>query len=137
VVTENSFQKSEAFMFTKNYSLPMKAKEGNIDVKNDINSLIKGSEFNGVTQLKFDIKDINTSSVPWVAIERDLSFLCVGFGGLALTSIASMPRSDNAYLILASSFFGAGAALLGISFIHEHFGNVDYIIDISGMKVKY
>lgn len=137
VIKENSFQKSEAFTLTKKYSLPMKVKEGSIELKNEINSLIKGGEYNGVTELKFNIKEIDTSAVPWVALERDFSFLCAGFGGLALASMASMPRSDNAYIILASSFFGTGAALLGISYIHEHFGNIEYTIDISGMKVRY
>jgi hypothetical protein len=136
-VTEAQFSSTKPFEAKKVVKLPVLQKTAAIDLAPDLKAQLSGTDYNGIVQLKVSVKDIDSSAIEWIALERNLGFTTL-FGGAALIGVSLSPESKGGLsLVPGAVLMGMGAAFLGGSAWHEKAGTIDYTYSLSGVSVKY
>lgn len=138
VVSDDAALSKEAFTINKEVRVPMKAKDAKVDITEDLNKELKGSGCSAVSELKFDLTNIDDSVVEWVSFERGLgaftAFVGVGFAAIASELPSGQGGGDYLPAVIVAA---SGAGIFGLSYLHENLGSVDYTIQLTGFKLKY
>ncbi len=127
---KNLSNKTE-FTIVREVSLPIKAKEGLIDINSDLKKELQ--DYDGVIGLKMKINNIHSSDISWLAFERYLGSFLVLFGGYYFAAIGTY--STNPDYQLGFVLIGSGLSLFGGSILYEALGKIKYDIEFSGTKV--
>ncbi|NNM55088.1 MAG: hypothetical protein HKM05_10245 [Spirochaetales bacterium] len=111
--------------------VPVLSKTGTAHLSTALNQQLKGTPFNGVTQLKIQVQNIDSSAVSWIPVEFESGVLAAVIGGLLLGVGGSQGTVPGAIAL------GVGAGLIGGGFLHLNYGTIDYTLGVSGLNVQY
>ena len=141
ILSKAEYHILKEFKFEKVFSIKLKNRDVKIDLQSDLKKIIEQANAKGIVELKIDIKDIDTSAVSWITLERYGGFIGVGggFGWYVIQNYMQTDETNNNTdtLITSAAMVGSGALLFGGSILHESLGTIKYTLEISGKAITY
>jgi hypothetical protein len=140
-VGEGEYKTLAPISVTKEVVVPLKTKESVVDISPDLKSAVAQQGGDAVAKLKISIDGFSSPDYAWVGIERYLGAYTMVFSGCFLAmSLSPNPGVSAPYDSKIPLAFGSvcagGAALFGLSFLHESLGHATYSIGLNGVAVK-
>jgi hypothetical protein len=141
-VGEGDYKTLTPISITKKVVVPLKDKESVVDISPDLKSAAAQQGGDAVAKLKVSIDDFSSADFQWVSFERTLGLYTTVLSGACLafvaenTSPSASSSSDSTIPLVFGGICAGGAALFGLSFLHEHLGHATYTIGLNGVAVK-
>jgi hypothetical protein len=140
VLSAADYQGGQSFSFTKTVKNPIRNKSDLvIKLGDDLERVKREKGGNAIVNLRFQVMDVDTGAVGWIAVERSLGvdalllgLTVVGYSGDFNKYDAQSQSSLKSFLLVTG---GGGAALLAGSFLHEAVGTVNYTYQVDGEVV--
>ena len=131
VVGQAQFKSTREFHLKTVIKVPVLSKTGTAHLSSALNQQLQGTSFNGVSQLKLQVQNIDSSAVSWIPTEFVSGVLVGVVGGFFLSAAGSQGAVPGAIGI------GLGAGLIGVGILHLSYGTIDYTLGVSGLEVQY
>jgi len=136
VIEPNEYTVRKSFEIEKIAAIKIKQQTVDLDLEHDLGKLLTESAGNAIVKLKVEIRNIDTTSLSWIAVERYFGAVAL-LVGIEEIILGSMLDYSSPFTVGMYAVAGGGAALIGGSFLHEQYGKIIYSIRISGTVVSY